>query len=217
MGMKRDGVSAGRPWICAVGVGLLIALSLSAGVHPALATKKPEKLTVTKTPAKTETKLTPKFTAKPAAKTATKTPGKAQGGSNKLAVDKDVKKLLEHINAERKDAGAGPLKFNPTLQAAAKIRGEEAVESFSHTRPDGSMYYTVFEEVGQTEQYYSAENLSAGRSDPAQVCDGWMNSKGHKANMLNPTYTEAGIYHAVTDDPNCKFEDYWVIVLQGEA
>lgn len=213
MSMKNETGIPRATWFRAAGFGLALALMLSAAMQPALATKKPEKVAVTKTATKATTKSEAKTTTKADAKTATK----SKSTSTKLTVAKDVNKLLEYINVERKNVGAGPLKFNKTLQAAAKIRGEEAVLSFSHTRPDGSMYYTVFEEVGQTEQYYSAENLSAGRSDPALVCSGWMNSKGHKENMLNPVYTEVGIHHAVTDDPSQKYEDYWVIVFQGAA
>lgn len=121
--------------------------------------------------------------------------------------------MVKYINEEREKVGADPLELDETLQKAAKIRAEEAAVKFSHTRPDGSTYSTVFAEVGQTEKYYSAENLSAGRSEAEKVCEGWMASAGHKKNMLNPVYSRAGIYHVTSTDT--KYADYWVIVLQG--
>lgn len=206
--MKQIGTMGDwRRALASAGLAMLVATSIA--VIPAQAAgKAPKKLDSTTSKATTEkTEKAESASTKKA----------SSSNSDKATVSKGEKQLLEHINAEREKAGAGSLTFNVTLQKVAHIRGDEIVESFSHTRPDGTMYHTAFVEVGQEEKYFSAENLSAGRNDPQKVCQGWMESKGHKANMLNPIYTSVGIKHVSCDDPDAKYDDYWVIVFQGEG
>ena len=193
-----------------IGAGLALALSICATLPGLAALKAPQKVeTANKTAASGQR-------AKTKTSKATETPPLTTV-PEKITVGKEEKELLEHINKERAKVGAEPLTFNATLQKVAFIRGSEVQDSFSHTRPDGSMYHTAFKEVGQEEKYYSAENLSAGREDPLEVCQGWMNSQGHKKNMLNPIYTAAGIKHVSSADNGSKYDDYWVIILQGDG
>lgn len=73
-------------------------------------------------------------------------------------------------------------------QEAGDIRVAEMKEAFSHTRPDGTLCFTVFEEQGI--EYYSAgENIAIGFYTPESVMDAWMNSEGHRANILDPNFT----------------------------
>lgn len=100
------------------------------------------------------------------------------------------------VNAARRDAGLSELELDADLCAAAQARAQEIAQSFSHTRPDGSSYFTILEEFGIS--YRAAgENIAMGQRTPEEVMDGWMNSSGHRANILNGTFTSIGVGYYV--------------------
>ena len=84
------------------------------------------------------------------------------------------------------------LELDPALCAAAQVRAEECVGSFSHTRPDGSSYRTALSEQG-VEKSYVGENVATGYPDARRVGEGWMKSEGHRANILNASCCRIGI------------------------
>ena len=94
--------------------------------------------------------------------------------------------VLDLVNQERAKVGAAPLKMDKELYDAAQIRSKELQTKFSHTRPDGSPWYTVSPKA-------SGENIAYGPLTPQAVMNGWMNSPGHKANILNPSFKSIGI------------------------
>ena len=82
------------------------------------------------------------------------------------------------VNKERKSNGLNPLRFSPLLSEAALIRSGELPKSFSHTRPDGSSFFTAMTELGIS--YRTAgENIAYGQKNPESVMNAWMNSSGH--------------------------------------
>ena len=86
----------------------------------------------------------------------------------------------------------------------AMVRAEECSESFSHTRPDGSSCWTAYEEAGI--KRYSAENIAAGYSSPQNVVNAWMNSVGHRSNILgNSKVLATGYYYA----PGIRYKHFW--------
>lgn len=96
--------------------------------------------------------------------------------------------VLDLVNAERTKAGLQPLQYYYAGQSAADVRASEIGTSFSHTRPNGTSCFTALEECGIN--YYSAgENIASGYPTPESVMNGWMNSSGHKANILDPDFT----------------------------
>ena len=98
------------------------------------------------------------------------------------------KQVFNLVNTERQKAGLEPLGYYSLGQKAADIRAKEVTLKFSHERPDGTMCFTAFEEIGVS--YYSAgENIAKGYGTPEIVMNAWMNSPGHKANILNPNFT----------------------------
>lgn len=100
------------------------------------------------------------------------------------------------VNAARRDAGLSELELDADLCAAAQARAQEIAQSFSHTRPDGSNCFTILEEFGIS--YRAAgENIAMGQRTPEEVMDGWMNSSGHRANILNGTFTSIGVGYYV--------------------
>ena len=110
--------------------------------------------------------------------------------------------VLEIVNKERAGVGASPLTMDKDLLSAAMLRTAETVVSFSHTRPNGEMCYTASSKM-------SGENIAMGSGGasgtPAQVMNQWMNSPGHKSNILDTSFQTIGIGCLVTSSGT-----YWV-------
>ena len=103
-----------------------------------------------------------------------------------------VLRVAELVNEERVKAGLQPLTLEADIAEAAQVRAVEIVKSFSHTRPDGRHFSTALTEAGVS--YRGAdENIAWGQKTPEQVMEGWMNSEGHRANILNEKYTSIGV------------------------
>jgi uncharacterized protein YjdB len=96
--------------------------------------------------------------------------------------------VLEKVNEERAKEGLSALTMNESLLKTAMYRAEETSVYFSHTRPNGESCFTAFE-LGGTR----GENIAAGQSTPTAVMTSWMNSEGHKANILGSSYKSIGI------------------------
>lgn len=119
--------------------------------------------------------------------------------------------ILRLVNAERTKAGVAPLTLNATLCAAAQLRARELPTQFAHTRPDGTQCFTVLDQVGQ--RYRTAgENIAAGQTSPAQVMSDWMNSPGHRRNILDASFTQLGVGYLQTDS---GYGEYWVQLFIG--
>jgi uncharacterized protein YkwD len=101
--------------------------------------------------------------------------------------------IFRLTNAEREKEGLEPLERDADLENAAAIRAEEMSREFSHTRPDGAGFHTVLDS-GENHNY--AENGGYGRTDPEDQIGHWMDSDGHRANILDRKgygYTSIGI------------------------
>lgn len=100
------------------------------------------------------------------------------------------------VNAERAKYGLSALTMDTKVQQAALVRAKETAQSFSHTRPNGSSFSTALTEAGVS--YRTAgENIAYGQTTPQQVMNAWMNSSGHRANILNANYTTIGVGYTV--------------------
>ena len=100
--------------------------------------------------------------------------------------------VLRLVNEARAQEGLSKLTLSDKLVEAAQIRAEELPEEFSHTRPDGASCFTVLSEVG-VRYMATGENIAAGQPTPADVMDSWMNSSGHRANILSGNYSQLGV------------------------
>ena len=133
---------------------------------------------------------------KPAIQTPVTIPGEPANGQVTPARPEASKTYEEQIvalvNAERAKAGLPALKTNATLQSAALARAKETVQSFSHTRPNGTSCFTILKEYG-IRYRYAGENIAYGQRSPEEVVNAWMNSEGHRANILNKNFTTIGI------------------------
>lgn len=116
----------------------------------------------------------------------------------------DVQRVIDLVNAQREANGLGALSTTSTLQKMANARAAELVQAFSHTRPNGSSCFTVFEEYGVA--YWTVgENIAAGQRTADVVMNSWMNSSGHRANILNGDFTHIGVGRYESDGTI-----YWV-------
>ena len=103
-----------------------------------------------------------------------------------------AQEVVDLVNEARNEAGLEPLVVDAALTEAANIRATEIAQSFSHTRPDGSSCFTVLDEVGIS-YHYAAENIAMGQSSPSKVMDAWLNSSGHRANILSEQAGKIGV------------------------
>lgn len=121
--------------------------------------------------------------------------------SENLSFAEQVVKL---VNEERTKAGLKEVTLDTNIETAALVRAKEIEKSFSHTRPDGRHFSTALRE--QNVNYKGAgENIAWGQSSPEAVMNAWMNSEGHRANILNPNYTKIGVGYY----QNAKGTNYW--------
>ena len=124
------------------------------------------------------------------------------------------RQVLDLVNEERLSRNIAPLLLNTTVQSAAQIRSTELVSYYSHTRPNGTICYTALYDVEFGLYGAAGENIAAGYTTPQKVMEGWMNSPGHRANILNSTYKEMGVGY--TSSSGGKYKHYWVQMFVGE-
>jgi len=102
--------------------------------------------------------------------------------------------LVDLANEDRTDADLGTLTINPVLEEAARMKAEHMAQNeyFAHVSPDGVDPWYWFYRAGYS--FASAgENLAINFSDSKDVSRAWMDSPGHRANILNGKFTEIGI------------------------
>ncbi len=101
--------------------------------------------------------------------------------------------LQSFINQSRESAGLNSLVENQKLTQAAQLKAQDMVQNnyFSHTSPSGITPWYWFKQIGYNYKY-AGENLAIGFYDSREVYNAWLNSPSHKANILNPNYTEVG-------------------------
>ena len=91
------------------------------------------------------------------------------------------------------------------LNAEAQARANEIVTLFDHSSPDGSSCFTVFGEYGVA--YMAAgENIAAGQTTPESVMNSWMNSSGHRSNILGGNFGHIGVGYV----QGGSYGHYWV-------
>jgi len=130
------------------------------------------------------------------------TPDDSTGNSTNKSYTQQV---VDLVNAERAKEGLAPLTIDPNVEKAATVRANEIQSNFDHTRPNGSSFSTALKEQGVN--YRGAgENIAWGQKTPQDVVNAWMNSAGHRANIMNKSYTHIG----VGNTQNNSGTQYWV-------
>lgn len=103
-----------------------------------------------------------------------------------------AEQVIKLVNEERAKAGLPALTMSKDITTAANVRAKEIKQSFSHTRPDGSSFSSVLSQYGISFRG-SGENIAWGQKTPEQVMNAWMNSDGHRANILNKNFKNIGV------------------------
>lgn len=114
--------------------------------------------------------------------------------------------ILKLVNAERSKQGLSPLTLNWELSRVAKFKSEDMRDNnyFSHTSPTYGSPFEMMKSFGIS--YKSAgENIAAGQKTAQAVMTDWMNSSGHKANILSKNYTQLGVGKATGG----SYGTYW--------
>ncbi|MGN9907250.1 CAP domain-containing protein [Phytohabitans sp. LJ34] len=178
------------------GFGVAVAATATPSQSPDAS---PKPTPTTKAKPRTTTSPTPKRSP-----TKTTTRPATSGGSSP-AQSADENKVVEITNQERAAAGCGAVKVNTKLAAAARLHSQDQAEhnKMSHTGSDGSSPWQRSERAGYTNAI--GENVAMGYRTPAAVMDGWMNSDGHRANILNCSAKAIGVGLAYASDGS----PYW--------
>lgn len=124
----------------------------------------------------------------------------------------EVRQILNLVNKERTKAGAADLSLDGQLNKLAQLKAEDMAKNkyFSHNSPTYGSAFDMMKAYGVA--YRTAgENIAMGQKTPESVMKGWMNSSGHRANILSTAYTAMGV--GVARDASGKI--YWVQMFKG--
>ena len=119
-------------------------------------------------------------------------------------------RVIELVNQERTSRGLQPLLKHDGLMVAAAARAKELSQRYSHTRPNGSECFTILWHLG-IDYGYAGENIAMGQRTPEIVMNDWMNSSGHRANILSENFDCIGVGYTMVDG-----HPYWVQLFTGD-
>ena len=120
-------------------------------------------------------------------------------------VSQQAQQVLQLVNAERQKAGLNALTLSDKLTDVAQVKAEDMAKNnyFSHTSPTYGSPFEMLQHFGIS--YKAAgENIAHNQRSAQEVMNAWMNSSGHRANILNANFTDLGVGYANPDSP------YWV-------
>lgn len=141
----------------------------------------------------------------------TQTPAQNASTPEELAAE-----VVRLVNVERAKEGLAPLGTYDSLTKAAQIRAPEIVTLFSHDRPDGTSCFTAMDQTGAKKGAYTwGENIAAGNATAAATVEQWMNSPGHRANILNAKFTHIGVGYQ--HSAGSTYGHYWVQMFTGTS
>ena len=125
---------------------------------------------------------------------------------------KFIHEVVNLVNVERAKADLDPLTVDTQLTLAAQEHSESMASDdfFSHTGTDGSTPFERMKEAGY-EYQAAGENLAASYTTPESVVSAWMNSSGHRSNILNSNFTEIGVGYTLlaNDTGSVNYNHYW--------
>ncbi|WP_226584698.1 CAP domain-containing protein [Halobacillus litoralis] len=120
------------------------------------------------------------------------------------------KQVVELTNQERAKQGLEPLELDTELSAVAKDKSLDMQQNnyFSHNSPTYGSPFDMMKQYG-IDYRTAGENIAMGQTSPEQVVEGWMNSEGHRKNIMNPDFTHIGVGHAENGN-------YWTQMFIGK-
>ncbi|CAB1246210.1 Serine protease [Clostridiaceae bacterium BL-3] len=130
-----------------------------------------------------------------------------QNSGQSSNISTEANEVIKLVNAERSKNGLAPLKANTELSKVAAVKAQDMIDKnyFSHNSPTYGSPFDMMKKFGIS--YTAAgENIAYGQKTPSEAMNAWMNSAGHRANILNSNFTEIGV--GVAKDKNGT--PYWV-------
>lgn len=130
--------------------------------------------------------------------------GSNSTGGTSTGTSSAAQAVLAEVNAARAQNGLSALTLDANMNRAAAVRAAELAQSFSHTRPNGSRGLTALNEAGVSYRM-AGENIASGQQTAQAVVSAWMNSSGHRANILSASFGRMGVGQATIGG-----RTYWV-------
>ncbi len=127
-------------------------------------------------------------------------PGQAINIPDIQSVKNLENEVIRLTNIERAKIGLQPLMANWELSRVARYKSQDMVDNnyFSHTSPIYGSPFKMMKDFGLS-YITAAENIAMGQRTPAEVVTAWMNSSGHRRNILNSSYNQIGVGLAIND------------------
>lgn len=124
----------------------------------------------------------------------------------------EAQAVLSLVNEERSKQGLNPLKLSSKLTSIATLKSRDMADKnyFSHESPTYGSPFDMLHQYG-IQYRFAGENIAAGQRTPEEVMQAWMNSSGHRANILNKNFTEIGIGYY----QGGSYKVYWTQMFIG--
>lgn len=118
--------------------------------------------------------------------------------------------VVDLTNQEREKEGLAPLEIDTELSEVARAKSQDMQENnyFDHNSPNYGSPFDMMQSFG-IDYNTAGENIAQGQQSPEEVVDAWMNSQGHRENIMNGDFTHIGIGHV--EDGN-----YWTQMFIGK-
>ncbi|GIO97443.1 hypothetical protein J14TS5_25290 [Paenibacillus lautus] len=161
-------------------------------------TSKPE----TTKPETTKPETTQPETSKPETSTPSTTPSQPSESAGTTEKSNFASEVVTLVNKERANAGLKPLTVHAKLTTVALDKAKDMSDNnyFSHTSPTHGSPFDMMKAYGIS-YGYAGENIAKGQRTPQEVMNSWMNSQGHRENILSPNFTKIGVGY---------YNGYWV-------
>ncbi|MFJ8258140.1 CAP domain-containing protein [Peribacillus asahii] len=141
---------------------------------------------------------------------ATADTNKPTAAETNTSVSAFEKKVVELTNAERAKQGLAPLTLDTELSKVARAKSQDMKDKnyFDHNSPTYGSPFDMMKSFGIS--YKSAgENIAQGQTTPEQVVQAWMNSQGHRENIMNSSFTHIGVGYVASGN-------YWTQMFIGK-
>ncbi|MCC0672307.1 sporulation protein [Clostridioides sp. ES-S-0145-01] len=122
------------------------------------------------------------------------------------------KEVVDLVNVERSKAGLNPLTLDADVSNVATKKSQDMIDNnyFAHNSPTYGSPFDMLKKFGIS--YKTAgENIAMGQKTPKEVVNAWMNSEGHRKNILNPNYSKIGVGVAQKSSGSI----YWTQIFVG--
>lgn len=127
--------------------------------------------------------------------------------TSETQITNEIRQVLELVNQERAKNGVGKLTLSNELTHVATLKAQDMRDKnyFSHNSPTYGTPFEMLQKFG-VKYTYAGENIAGGQQSPQAVMNDWLNSSGHRANILNKNYTELGVGYV----KGGQYGTYWV-------